>query len=121
MKTVKITTGNEISVINVNFDDFKSIQKEIGCDLFEIVKTRKMRDYFGGPVVMLVDEEGLCKGLPINAAGCYFYDTARHGAPIVGDIILGVQYGPDIAPPADAIRLKEKLLKDLPFLRRYKA
>jgi len=117
MKTIKITTDNVISIVDVDFDNYRSIQKEIGCDLFKIVKTGKMLRYFIDPVVMLVDEEGLCKDLPANMIGCYFYDTAQHGSPIVGDIVFGVQRWADVIPPEDAMQMKEKLMKDFPFLK----
>lgn len=45
MKTLKITTDNKISVVDVNFSDFKAIQQAIG-GYFEIVNTQKLRDYF---------------------------------------------------------------------------
>lgn len=62
MKTLKITTDNKISIVDVDFKDFRSIQQAVG-GYFETVKTRKMWDYFKAPVIMLVDEEGLIKGL----------------------------------------------------------
>lgn len=58
MKTLKITTDNKISIVDVDFKDFRSIQQAVG-GYFETVKTRKMWDYFKAPVIMLVDEEGL--------------------------------------------------------------
>lgn len=61
MKTLKITTDNKISIVDVDFKDFRSIQQAVG-GYFETVKTRKMWDYFKAPVVMLVDEEGLRDG-----------------------------------------------------------
>ena len=45
MKTLKISADNEISIIDVNFDDFKSIQKALGGH-FETVHTVKMNNYF---------------------------------------------------------------------------
>lgn len=70
MKTLKITTDNKISIVDVDFKDFRSIQQAVG-GYFETVKTRKMWDYFKAPVIMLVDEEGLIKGLSCNAvASC---------------------------------------------------
>ena len=57
MKTIKITTDNTISVIDVDFDDFRAIQKEVG-GYFETVKTSKMLDYFQEPIMMIVNEEG---------------------------------------------------------------
>ena len=43
MKTLKITTDNKISVVDVNFSDSKAIQQAIG-GYFEIVNTQKLRD-----------------------------------------------------------------------------
>ncbi len=56
IKTIKITSSNEISVVDVDFDDYRAIQKVVG-GMFETVKTQRMFDYFGKPVMMLVDEE----------------------------------------------------------------
>lgn len=38
MKTVKVTTDDRISIVDVDFDDFRSIQKAIGGH-FETVRT----------------------------------------------------------------------------------
>ena len=48
-KTIKITSNNEISVVDVDFDDYRAIQKVVG-GMFETVKTQRMFDYFGKPV-----------------------------------------------------------------------
>ena len=119
MKTLKITTDNKISVVDVNFSDFKAIQQAIG-GYFEIVKTQKLRDYFKASVVMIVDEEGVIKDLPVNTIGCYFYNTSKHGCPIAGDMILGLLVGPDITGlgDRDAEQWMEKMLKDFPELER---
>ena len=37
---------------------------------------------------MIVDEEGLIKGLPLNVAGSILYGTPTHGSPIVGNIVI---------------------------------
>lgn len=119
MKTLKITTDNKISVVDVNFNDFKAIQQAIG-GYFENVKALKLWDYFKAPVVMIVDEEGVIKDLPVNTIGCYFYNISRHGCPIVGDMILGLLVGPDITGlgDRDAEQWMEKMLKDFPELER---
>lgn len=83
MKTLKITTDNKISIIDPDFDH-KSLREEVG-GYVELVRTQKLLDYFKTKVVMIVDEEGLVKNLPVNPMGCYFYDTNKHGNPIVGD------------------------------------
>ena len=116
MKTIKISTNNEVSVIDVDFNDFRSIKNAIG-GYFETVKTQKMWDYFKRPMMFLADEEGHLKKLPLNQLGSYFYDTERHGWPIVGDIILAVPFGEYIIGIDDVEVLKLKLLKDSKFLK----
>ena len=107
-KTIKITSSNEISVVDVDFDDFRSIQKAVG-GMFETVRASKLTAYFGKPVMMLVDEEGILKQLPLNRTGSRFY-----GYSIVGDFILAVPVHEDIVAP-DAEELaewKERLIRD---------
>ena len=116
MKTIKISTNNEVSVIEVDFNDFRSIKNAIG-GYFETVKTQKMWDYFKRPMMFLADEEGHLKKLPLNQLGSYFYDTERHGWPIAGDIILAVPFGEYIIGIDDVEVLKLKLLKDFKFLK----
>ena len=115
MKTVKITTDNVVSVTDVDFNDFRSIQKAIG-GCFETVKTQKMYDYFKQPMTFLADEEGQLKRLPLNQLGSYFYDTERHGWPIAGDIILAVPDGEYILGLEDVEAMKIQLLNDFDFL-----
>ena len=110
MKTVKVTTDNKISVIDVDFDDFRDIQRAIGGH-FETVHTQLMTDYFHDPsVIMLVDEEGIIKGLPQNLVGSALYGTATHGIPLVGDLIFGIAAGEDIVGITDPEALKDRLL-----------
>ena len=40
MKTIKITTDNKLTIIDVDFDDYRDIQKAVGCERFETVKTQ---------------------------------------------------------------------------------
>lgn len=115
MKTVKITTDNTISIVEVNFDDFRSIQEAVGGH-FETVHTQTMFNYFKQPMLMIVDEEGHLKGLPHNVLGNYFYDTIRHGCPIAGDFILAVPVGKLLLGLEDAEAMKKQLLKDFRFL-----
>lgn len=119
MKTIKISTNNEVSVIDVDFNDFRSIKNAIG-GYFETVKTQKMWDYFKRPMMFLADEEGHLKQLPLNQLGSYFYDTERHGWPIAGDIILAVPDGEYILGLEDVETMKEQLLKDFDFLEEEK-
>ncbi len=107
-KTIKITSSNEISIVDVDFDDFRSVQKAVG-GMFETVKTQRMFDYFGKPVMMLVDEDGIGKQLPLNRTGSRFY-----GYPIVGDFILAVPTYEDIVAPdtEELAEWKERLIRD---------
>ena len=111
-KTLKVTTDNEISVIEVDFNDFRSIQNAIG-GYFETVKTLRMRSYFGRPLMIMVDEEGLIKGLPTNKCGSWLYGMDRHGCRIAGDFILAVPTDDgNILSPDNLDSIKEKLIKD---------
>ena len=104
-KTVKVTTDNKISMIDVDFSNFKSIQQAIGGH-FETVRTQLMVDYFKDPsLIMLVDEEGRVKGLPINSAGCVLCRGI-----IAGDLIFARIAGEDIVAPEDPEALKDRLL-----------
>lgn len=119
MTTLKITTDNKISVIDLDFKNFKDIQQETG-GYFECVKTQRLWDYFKAPVVMLVDEEGLIKRLPFNAVASAFYGYDEHGCRIVGDMLLGLVLGEDIIGlgDSDSEQWMERLLKDFPMLER---
>lgn len=118
MKTVKVTTDNKVSIIDVDFDDFRSIQKAIGGH-FETVHTQLMADYFKDPsVIMLVDEEGRIKELPINPVGCTLYGTVSHGCPIVGDLIFARVQGDDIIAPENAEAMIERLISTFIGLKR---
>ena len=65
MKTVKVTPDNIISAIDVNFDDFRDLQKAVG-GYFEIVSTKTLYETFKMPVIMLVDEDGIMKQKEVN-------------------------------------------------------
>lgn len=110
MKTVKVTTDNKISMVDVDFSDFRSIQEAIGGH-FETVHTQLMADYFKDPsLIILVDEEGVIKGLPVNLLGCALYGTQQHGCPIVGNLMFARIAGEDIVAPDDPETLKDRLL-----------
>lgn len=110
MKTVKVTTKNVVSIIDVDFDNYKDIQRAIGGH-FETVRTERMRAVFGdGDLIMIVDESGLLKQLPENMLGCVLYGTYEHGHPIVGDLIFARIQGEDVVGLDDPERLKWILL-----------
>ena len=104
-KTVKVTTDIKVSLIDVDFTNFRSIQRAIGGH-FETVRTRLMVDYFKDPsVIMLVDEEGLIKELPLNPVG-----SALYRGVIAGDLIFARVDGENIVAPDDPEALKDRLL-----------
>ena len=117
MKTLKITTDNRICMIDIDMDNHKAIQKELG-GYFETVHTKIMYEYFKAPVIMLVDEEGLWKQLPLNVVGSYFYGTQEHDNPIAGDVLLVLVVGENFTgfTESDARQWMDKLLNDFPIL-----
>lgn len=116
MKTVKVTTDDRISIVDVDFDDFRSIQKAIGGH-FETVRTQRMRDYFGTEIMMIVDEEGHLKQLPFNRLGSWFYGEDEHGCPIAGDFILAVPVYDSLTGLEDAEAVKKRMMRDFKFLK----
>ena len=108
-KTVKVTTDNHISVVEAK-------GKMIGADYTEIVKTQRMYDLFKDYVVMIVDESGLLKNRPYNQVASYLYGADIHGYIIAGDVLFGIQRGPEILPPEDAEAMKSFLMKQFPGL-----
>lgn len=98
VKAVKITTDNRISVVELPTWSLEAQEKEIGADCIETVKTQIMFDLFGEMVVMVVDESGAIKHRPENPVASFLYGVQIHGCAIHGDVLFGVQRGPDIFP-----------------------
>lgn len=118
MKTIKITADNKISIIDVDFDNYKAIQKVIG-GYIEMVKTQKMFDYFGRPVLMLVDEDGYEKQLSGNAVASFMYDFEKYGLPVLGDIIFAQpagEYGEDMEGIGEPEETMQMLMQRFSFL-----
>ena len=115
-KTVKLTTDNKISVVDIQWD-LDGWEKAIDAGCTESVKTQLMLDFFGEMVVMIVDESGFDKGLPENPVASFFYGC---GCPIVGNVIFGVMDGPNIKPPEDAGSLLQTLKHTFSFLKEEK-
>ena len=110
MKTVKVTTDNVVSIIDVDFKNYKDIQRAIG-GRFETVRTMRTQAVFGDEdLVMIVDESGLLKRLPENMLGCVLYGSYEHGHPIAGDLIFAKIKGEDIAAPDEPEQLKRTIL-----------
>ena len=95
-KTVKITTDNRISIVDIPWTA-EAKEKEICADCVETVKTQIMYNLFHDTVVM--------------------YGTQYHGAPIVGDILFGLQRGPEILPPENPEEIMHLLMIKIPELQ----
>lgn len=115
-KTVKITTDNKISIVDIPWTA-EAKEKEICADCVETVKTQIMYNLFHDTVVMIVDESGIINGRPFNLAGSLLYGTQYHGAPIVGDILFGLQSGPEILPPENPEDIMRLLMMKIPELQ----
>lgn len=50
-KTIKVTTDDRIMLVDVDFDDFRSIQRAVGGH-FETVHTARMREIFNCPMLI---------------------------------------------------------------------
>lgn len=93
-KIIRVTTDLEVTSYDyptsgdVNEFFYKLIGH--GCDQYECVTPVNMMNIFGikDEVLMLIDEEGKLKGLPINIAGSWLFEPYSHLDPIVGNILL---------------------------------
>lgn len=116
-KTVKITTDNKISVVDIPWT--REEWYEViggGCDIVETVKTQRMFDLFRTPILMIIDEEGLIREQELNLVASLLYGMDEHGHPIVGNVIFGVPSGPDIYPLEDPETIKGILMEAYPRL-----
>lgn len=132
-KLIRISTENEISIHPYPEGDCKSVRhhlvKLIGnnCGMCERVRPKRLYNNLqcdvvenspaGVGVLMLVDEEGLCKGnAKVNSIASWLYETDKHGSPIVGNVlIIGEAYksaGIDFTGlhAETAMELQEKLI-----------
>lgn len=116
MQGIKITADNKISVVDINANDYREIIKCIGCEVFETVATPELHSFFRQPVRLLCDESGLIKGLDFNAVGSRFYGFHLHGNPIVGDILIFQQCGPELIGLDDVEEYYQDLLNYFPVL-----
>ena len=86
MKAITVTTDNIISIVEVKSNGsplYKQMNEAVG-GYYENVYPRRLKEGF----VMVVNEEGLLKELPLNIVGSYLYESDKHGQPIVGNVII---------------------------------
>lgn len=115
MKTIKITTDNILSVIDIDWD-IESYSQILDCISTETVKTQYLYALFNEIVVMIVDSDGDFNEKPTNLVGSVLYGTPVHHQPILGDILFGVQKGTQILPPKNIESMKKILLNKFDFL-----
>lgn len=101
MKGVVITADLDVSIQDFGEPLYQTVGAAVG-GYIEHVKPMGLKP----PFCMIVNEEGLLRGLPINKIGCDLYGTQLHGHPIVGTAVImkdGFRDGePDIIGLTDA-------------------
>ena len=83
MKIIEIDTDCNSELLKVEGDIGDFIRGRLD-GYMEVVHPRRLEQ----PFVMIVDEEGQLKGLRDSPVGYFFYETDRHGVPIVGNIYI---------------------------------
>jgi len=83
MKGIVVGTDNRLTVQDFEAPLYRTVGKAVD-GWIEIVRPGGLKK----PYVMVVNEEGLIKGLPANLTGCLLYGTPTHGSPIVGNIVI---------------------------------
>ena len=113
MIAIYIKATDEISYAIIGEDTLHGMQELVG-GYIEIVHPIYLRR----PYVMIVNEEGLLRDLPINNTGSLFY-----GGPIVGNVLilkegLNEDGEPDLLSLDDgeAHELMDELLSRFPYL-----
>lgn len=78
-----VTIDNEMSKVEYDAPHYDIIRKAVG-GWYEHVHPMGLKR----PYCMMVNEEGLMLGLPVNRLGSELYGVRRHGQPIVGNVIF---------------------------------
>lgn len=85
MKGLVFDTENRIQLKDFGEPLLDNLQKEVG-GYIEVVHPK----YLPEGLCMVVDDEGLLKGSPVNNIASILYGTPEHGQPIAGNaVILG--------------------------------
>ena len=114
-KTVKVKTDNKVTIVDIPWT-LDGYENAVDARCVEFVSTQFMYDFFKMPVVMIVDESGLCKNKPLNKMASELYGYPVHGNYIAGDVIFGVRVGADILPPENVELLKFYILDNFSYL-----
>lgn len=112
MKIIKIDTELELTVHEFPEGNYSqqnhALRELIGndCSTYEHVMPQRLYTELhmqntpievpGQCVSMLVDEDGLYKEIDPNVIGSFLYNTAKHGNPIMGNVLfVGEVWGED--------------------------
>ena len=86
MKAVKVTTENELSVVDLEREPdgtlYKALRKEFGGNVEHV------RLYGYRPYCLIIDETGRLKGLPANKAASWLYRGQGRSEKIVGPALV---------------------------------
>lgn len=83
MYILKITTENEMSLVEYDPPHYKILNDAVGGWYENVHPMRLEKPYF-----MMVNEEGYLHDLPLNLLGSILYGSDEHGYPILGDIVI---------------------------------
>lgn len=83
MIALVVNTKNEIRRVEYDPPHYDVIKEAVG-GWYEHVHPLGL----DRPYSMMVNEEGVLLGLPMNRLGSELYGTPRHGQPIVGDVVF---------------------------------
>lgn len=83
MKGVVFTPDEKMYVKDFGEPLYESLG-EVVEGWIEVVHPRGLKS----PYCIVVNEEGLLKKLPVNPLGSVWYQTWKHGYPIVGNIVV---------------------------------
>lgn len=120
-KAIIFTTDNKIELRDLELKDgslLKALQAVVGGHI-KIVHPR----YLTHGLVMVVNEEGLIEGLPLNLYASILYGFHDHGQPIVGNVAIldqGYRGGePDIVGLGELLALDryvyfKKIFREIP-------
>lgn len=115
MKAIRITTDNLIQVEDAGKRVHEHLSGQ-GTDCIAYVKPR----YAAPGTVLVVDDNGLLRDLPVNEAASLMYGTQYHGHPIVGDVlVMKISAEPDYVMFDDdeAQTVIHNLMRRFPYLK----
>lgn len=107
MKGLVVTTEKTMRVQDFSEPTHRSIGDAVG-GYFEVVHPVRLKR----PYCMVVNEEGMILGLPINSFGSFLYGADYHGNVILGDIVL-LKEGINSDGEPDILGLNEQDIKYL--------